>query len=108
MELLLSMTCSFSFAALVKCKPVKLKTASCELEGLCNYNCTLSVLHTPVLPAFHLSIHPSCRPSIPPFIHLAIHQIIRPPIDDSIFDYNFLLYVAYIRDLHIQVYISVK
>jgi len=79
MELLLSMTFSFSFAALGKCKPVKLKMASYELEGLCM--------------AFHPAIHPSCRPSNPPFVYLSIHQIIRPPINKSIFDYDFLFYV---------------
>jgi hypothetical protein len=42
-----------------------------------------------IQPSIRLAVHPSLHLSI----HLSIHQIVRPPINNSIFDYDFLLCV---------------
>ena len=90
--------CSFSFAALGKCKPVKLKAASCELAGLCNYNYTLPSCHPSVIRLFFL---PSVHPSIHPSNHPSTHR-------QQYFRLRFSFICIYVLYFHLLIYISVQ
>lgn len=95
MELLLSMTCSFSFTALRIYKPVKLKTVSCELEGLYNYNYILPPCHPSVILLFFLpSIHPTIRLVVHPSLISSICSSINSSLHPSTTVFSYFTFIC--------------